>query len=410
MKILLLSLNFWPEKIGIGKYSAEMAFGLSERGHEVRVVCAPPYYPQWQIEAEYLSQGWTRQKVRSLEVWRVPLWVPRRVTGLSRLLHLLSFGVSVWPALLAQSAWKPDVVFCVAPALFSAPAGWLSALWFGAETWLHMQDFELDAALGLAMLPFRHLWLPLARAWESWLLRRFGRVSSLSPAMCALAQAKGVNPARLRLLPNWVDTDRVFPSTAPNPLRLALRLPEGRPIVLYHGNMGFKQGLETVIEAARWLQGQASVLFFLLVGEGAARKALQERALGLDNLLFAPLQPEENLNDLVNLADIHVLPQRREAADLVMPSKLTTMLASGKPVVACAFPETQLEKTLRSCGLIVPPEDPQALAQALLALAQDPARATALGQAGRAYAQTHYSRAAILDQLSQELQNRPYST
>lgn len=410
MKILLITLNFWPEKIGIGKYSGEMAQGLAQRGHDVRVISAPPYYPHWQVQADYLPQGWRRETISGLQVWRCPLWVPRKVTGLSRLLHLFSFGLAVWPAALAQGKWKPEVVFCVAPTLFSAPAAWVAARLFGAETWLHVQDFEMDAALGLGIFTGGKLLLPLARAWESLALRHFGRVSSLSASMCARAQAKGVAPQRLRLLPNWVDTEQIFPFDGPNPLRQSLNLPSTAQIALYHGNMGLKQGLETVIDAARLLEKQFPSLFFLLTGEGAARPTLKRRAQGLTNLQFAPLQEEENLNLLVNLADMHVLPQRRGAADLVMPSKLTTMLASGKPVVAGALPGTQLQQTLQSCGELVPPEDPQALAQALMALAQNPARRAALGQAGRRLAEENFSRHKILDRLSLELQARPYST
>lgn len=405
MKILLLSLNFPPELIGIGKYSGTMTEYLRQNGFEVRVVTAPPYYPQWKVFGGYSNWRYTREMWQGVPVWRVPLWVPRRVTTLTRILHLLSFGLACFPAMLGQLSWRPDVVLCVTPALFSAPAAWLVARMCGAKAWLHVQDFEMDAAFALGFFTDGKLMLRLARNIERWLLFRFDHISSISENMVRLLLQKGVQKERAYFFPNWVDVQSIYPLETPNPLRTEFGIGEEKKIVLYHGNMGYKQGLDTVIESARLLEDSAPDILFVLCGEGAERTHLETLANGLSNLIFVPLQPAEKLNELANLADIHILPQRKEAADLVMPSKLTTMLASGKPVIACVASGTQIERVVSPVGKILPPEDAQTLSTAILDLMRNPAERARLGASARHYACQFLSSEPILSEFASRLQN-----
>jgi len=179
VKILIHGINFAPELTGIGKYSGEMAEWLAERGHDVRVVTAPPYYPQWRI-AEGYANRWGREQCGNLGVYRCPLWVPARPSGLKRLLHLASFAVSSFPIMLSQCFWRPDVVMVVEPALMCAPQALLVARLSGARGWLHVQDFEVDVAFDLGMI--RDGWLrKFVSGIEQWLMRRFDRISTLSP-------------------------------------------------------------------------------------------------------------------------------------------------------------------------------------------------------------------------------------
>ncbi|GAB4502662.1 MAG: WcaI family glycosyltransferase [Anaerolineales bacterium] len=403
MKILVLGLNFPPEIISIGKYTGEMVDFLAAQGVELRVITAPPYFPQWKILPGYSGWRYQRERRGAVQIWRCPLWVPRRVSGISRSLHLLSFALSSLPAALAQLRWKPDVVLCVIPTLPSAINAWLLARLSGAKAWLHIQDFELDVAFGLKMLPGANLLRRAAQTLETFILTRFERVSTISEKMLALARQKGVPADKTRLFPNWVDSAEIHPLPGPNPLRQKFRLPEQAKIVLYHGSMGHKQGLEIVEKVARLLEKSAPDIFFLLCGDGAARPELESAARGLPNLKFLPLQPPETLNLLVNLADIHLLPQRGDAADLVMPSKLTSMLASGKAVIACARPDSQIGEIVGQVGLLSPPEDAAALAEAILALSRSPTERARLGQAGRRYAETHLDRQIILNNFLKEL-------
>ena len=278
MRILIHGINFSPELTGIGKYSGEMAEWLSAQGHEVRVVTAPPYYPQWRVAEGY--SGWryrrescdpglprrlhllamTKQwiatsampprnggvgchreaagrgdpvggnEVKStglpcrcaprndgVMVFRCPLWVPAKPSGLKRVLHLASFALSSFPIMPSQIFWRPDVVLVIEPPLMGAPVALLVARLSGARAWLHVQDFEVDAAFDLGIIQFRRL-----RKWvlsiEQWLMRSFDQVSTISPRMLEKLLDKGVASGKAMLFPNWVDTGVIFPLDTASPV------------------------------------------------------------------------------------------------------------------------------------------------------------------------------------------------
>ena len=158
-----------------------------------------------------------------------------------------------------------------------------------AKSWLHVQDFELDAALGLQILPGLGAATHLAQKAESALYRSFDCVSTISRRMLARLREKGVDPDRAVLFPNWVDTRQIYPINGYNVLRRELELDDRQSIILYSGNMGQKQGLEVLVEAARKLVNDRRLLF-LLCGEGAARYQLTQLASDLPNVRFLPLQ------------------------------------------------------------------------------------------------------------------------
>lgn len=403
MKLLVYGINFAPELTGIGKYTGEMVAWLAARGHEVRVVTAPPYYPDWAVWPDYSGWRYTREDWHGATIFRAPLWVPRKVTGLKRLVHLASFALSSIPALLAQWRWKPDLVWVTEPPLFCTPAALAFARLRSAKAWLHIQDYEVDAAFELGLLKGAGA-RAFVSAVERGLMRRFDHISTISLRMMERASGKGTEDARLVSLPNWADVSAVQPLRAASPYRAELGIEPDAVVALYSGNMGAKQGLELLAELARLLQHQPG-LEFVFCGNGAGRADLMQRCEKVANVRFLDLQPVERLGDLLGLADIHLLPQRADAADLVMPSKLTGMLSSGRPVVAGARAETQLGKVVAQCGLAVPPDDARAFADAVLRLASQPALRAELGLRARAFAEAHFDRDAVLQQFERDLQS-----
>lgn len=406
MKIVLSSLNFAPELTGIGKYSGEMAEALVSRGHEVVVVCAHPYYPHWQRAAGYPALGWRIERPRpGLTVVRCPLYVPGRPSGLRRLLHLASFAAAALPVMLALSLWRPALVFAVVPALFTAPAALLCARLAGARAWLHVQDFELDAAFELGML--RGTWLRrVVGAVERRVLRGFDHVSTISRRMLRQLASKGVPLDQGRLLPNWVNLTAVRPLPRAGGLRASLGIGEDQVVCLFSGTMNRKQGLPVLLQAMDLLQRRDVVL--VLCGSGEVRGVLQAAAAGRTDVRLLELQPAERLNELLNMADIHLLPQLAGAADLVMPSKLSGMLASGRPVIAAAMPGTEIARAVEGRGLRVAPGDAGGFARAIASLADDPAQRAQLGLAARAYAEQALGLDGLLARLEQALvEHRP---
>ena len=398
MKIVLLTLNFAPELTGIGKYSGEMAAELVRRGHEVSVVCAPPYYPAWRVGDGYDAGSYqTERPTPGLTIHRCPIWIPARPTGLRRILHLASFALSSLPVLLKLVGWRPQIVFVVAPALFCAPAGWLTARLSGARAWLHIQDFEIDAAYQLGLLR-QPLLRSGALAVERLLMRSFDTVSTISRRMMRQFATKGIALHQTALLPNWVDLSQVRPTGRSPALRAALGIGEDRLVCLYSGTLNRKQGLGVIVDTARLMQEQPELLF-VICGNGELRGSLEDAARDLPNVRFLDLQPTSELNALLNMADIHLLPQLRGAADLVMPSKLVGMLASGRPVIAGAAPGTETASIVGHCGIVVEPECAEQIADAIESLLLDPQRAGRLGTQARAYAERVLDSNVIFGQL-----------
>ncbi len=402
MRLLILGLNYAPEPIGVGRYTAEFASWLRKRGHEVRIIAAPPYYPAWQVKAPYTARRYQLERRPEGTVLRCPLWVPTRPTALHRILHLLSFALSAFvPTLWQAVRWRPDLVWTVEPTAFNAPTALLAARLAGGKACMHVQDFELEAACRLCMRLSPRL-ARGARALYGWMLRRFDLVSTISRRMRWRLAALGVPLERLRLCPNWVDAGTIRPLATASPMRAALGLDARHVVVLYAGNMGEKQGVETLAALADRLAAEPS-LRLVLCGDGVLRSWLESRTTGRANVVWLPVQPEERLNDLLNLADIHLIPQRPEAEQFALPSKLGGILASGRPVVAQAT-GGEVAAAARRCGIVVPPGDAAAMAQAIIDLARDPIRRRRLGRAARQLAENRFDATTILDSYSRQLE------
>lgn len=372
MKILVYGINYSPELTGIGKYTGEMVEWMAREGHDVRVITAPPYYPQWKVGARYSAWRYRREE-GDATVWRCPLYVPKQPSTLKRLLHLGSFALSSFFPLMAQRRWKPDRIIGVVPTLFCTPGMRLLAKLSGARTLLHIQDYEVDAMLGLGLAGNGKTGkvAQLASAFERSGLHNVDNVSTISRSMMNKAQEKGVAAEKVIFFPNWsevarfqkVNDDEVIS------LRQQLGLPDDKKIILYSGNIGEKQGLENVIAAAEQLRDQP--LVFAIVGQGGGKARLEKmvRERDLHNVLFFPLQPYEALPALLKMGDCHLVVQKRGAADAVLPSKLTNILAVGGNAVITAEPETELGQLCDSfagIAVCVEPESVDALVAGII--------------------------------------------
>jgi len=403
MRVLVLGINYAPDLIGVAKYNAELCESLAARGHDVRVVTAPPYYPDWKVPEGYRSLRSATQRCNNVDVTRTPVYVPGKPSGVKRLIHHASFLISATaPVLATATRWRPDVIFAVAPSLLSAPLATLAARTVGAASWLHVQDLEVDVAFGLGMLKqgaIRKIMLGLERR----ILSAFDRVSTISPQMIRCLELKGLASERLCELRNWVDTDVVAPGPSQTSLRSSLNLKPTDIVALYSGALSHKQGLELIIEAAGAIRQSHPSLQFVICGNGPLKSKLTEMATGLTNVHFIDLQPVERLSELLSTADIHLLPQKAEVSDLVLPSKLAGMMASGRPIVAMAHPGTGLALEMTGSGLVVPPGDAHALRAAVIALAEDEALRSRFGTAARLRAEQKWDRALIIRSLEREL-------
>jgi colanic acid biosynthesis glycosyl transferase WcaI len=379
-RILIYGMNYTPELTGVGRYSGELGQHLAEQGVEVEVVTTPPHYPGWSVRDGYRNR-YSVERLARQQVFRCPLVLRRKMSGVWRLLAPLSFSLTSAPVVLWRIlARRPNTVICVEPTLFSSPLALLAAKFVGARTVLHVQDLEIDAAFAVGHLSNARL-KSLAFGIEKMLLRGFDIVVTISSQMRLRLSEKSVKEDRLMVVRNWVDLDKIVPLPGPNSFRAELGLPTSQYVVLYAGNIGPKQALDLVIDAAEETLSDPEITY-VIAGDGPAKAALVAR--GLSNVKFLPLQPEDRLCELLNLADLHILPQRGGVADLVLPSKLGGMLASDKPLLVQADEGTELFSFLNGVALLVPTGESLALAAAISNAKQSGARS--LSGRGRALA------------------------
>jgi colanic acid biosynthesis glycosyl transferase WcaI len=372
------------------------------------VVTAPPYYPEWQVNSDYSGLYYQTEKFDNLTVFRSPLWVPQKPKTFTRLLHLASFALSSIPQLLRQLSWQPDVIICIAPSFFCAPATLLFSKLSHSRSWLHIQDFEIDAMFGLGMMGNSGVLARFALGIERFLLRRFDRVSSISRSMCSSLQAKGVAEQAIVLFPNCVDTDFITPQADGSKYRRLWGFKPTDKIVLYSGNLGKKQGLMIILEAAEVLES-INDLHFVIVGEGVYKSALEETAREkmLKNVHFYPLQPHEALPDLLCMADVHLVIQKRGAADAVMPSKLTGILAVGGYSIITADADTELGRLVREnpgIATLIEPENTEELVTAIMELALKSQNQNGnYNHIARRYAEENIGKESVLGKFELEL-------
>jgi len=362
--VVVYGMNYAPEIAGVGRYTGEIAEYLAAEGMHVTVVTTPPHYPGWKVRPGYRNR-YSTAKENGVRIVRAPLVLKERMGGLWRLLAPLSFAITSAPVVFWQIVRRrPDTVFCVEPTLFAAPVAQFAARLVGAQTLLHVQDLEVDAAFAVGHLGEKGWLKKLGYGFERLTLRRFDKVITISNRMAEKLAEKGIRRERLSVIRNWVDLSHIYPMEEVSSYRAELGFTEEDFVVLYSGNIGAKQGLNVLLDAAESLKDDKSI-HFVIAGEGPVKAELLARYGALGNVRFLPFQPHARLNEFLNMPDLHVLPQDRGAADLVLPSKLGGMLASGRPILVTADDQTELAEFLDGYALVTPPGEAAPLAAAV---------------------------------------------
>jgi colanic acid biosynthesis glycosyl transferase WcaI len=353
MKILIYGINYSPELTGVGKYTGEMSEWMAKKGHQVKIITAPPYYPEWKISSKYENK-YSRSFEKNIEIIRCPIYVPKRRSPVLRILHLISFSLSSFLYVLKNIWWKPDVVIQVIPTIFCSAQTLLLCKFSGAKSIIHIQDYEIDAMYGLSMMKNKYL-KKIIYIIEKKILKSFDLVSTISEEMMQKALQKGVSVNKIIFFPNWVEVNRFLKVSPSVEYIKKLGLDPNKKIILYAGNMSEKQGLEIILHVAKSFLNQKNV-HFLLVGDGSEKIKLQKLAkeMNLINLNFAPLQAYEDLPILLKSVDCHLIVQKSGIAGSVLPSKLTNILASGVNSVITARKNTSLGRLcVKNSGISV---------------------------------------------------------
>lgn len=406
--IAIVGINYFPELTGIPVYTTGMAEYLVQKGFDVIVYTAFPYYPDWLKHEGNRGKYFKKEVINNVKLRRSYVYVPNPVTTLKRIIHELSFVLS--SAVNYLMGPRADLTIVVSPPLFIGLPVLLLARLKCSRVLFHVQDLQPDAAIELGMLKDR-VFAGILRKIEKAIYDLADSISTISSGMLERILKKGVDREKSFLLRNWGNDDVVFPQGKDTDYRLRYSL-NGKFVVLYAGNFGVKQGLDVVVQAAEKLRHRSDIQF-LMAGNGAVKTQLVQYVnfKGLSNITFLPPQPFERLSNLLATADVSIVPQRKEAKNIVLPSKLLNIMASARPVIATAEADSELGRVIdnANCGLLVEPENADELAKAVIYLKDHPEEADAFGTNGRGYMVKHLTKKQILDGFVQKIDELMYS-
>jgi colanic acid biosynthesis glycosyl transferase WcaI len=404
MNLVILCPHFEPDVAPTGSVMTRIAHELIDRGHRLHVVTALPWYQRHAIEP-----GWEGGLVRTehTEWGRISRVNPFPTDKRNIPARAVAFGGFTALATLVGLATpiRPDGVLAMSPPLTLGPAGAAVALGRRVPLVFNIQDVFPDVAVELGLLTGART-IAAARWLERRSYRRSDAVTVLSEDLADNVRIKitqGLSAerarrqaAKVRVIPNFVDTEHIVPSGTDNDYRREHGL-IGRQVVMYAGNVGLSQSLDLVIAAARAFLETRPEVMFVINGGGAARPTLEAEAAGLSNLRFVDMAPIERLPEVLAAADVHVVPLRTGLARSSVPSKMYSILAAGRPILASVDEGTEVSRTVEqaSAGVAVAPDDPEAFIDALGRMLDDADGRRRMGEAARRFVVDWASPAAV---------------
>ena len=404
MRVVVIGINYPPEVAGIAPQTAALCSHLVARGNDVYMLTARPHYPVWRVFCGYRQRGLMQQTLEGVRVLRLPSYIPTRPGALvHRLLYDGSFALVA--AVTAFCVPRADVYVYVGSQPAVAVATALVAR-IKRRPWVaKVADLAVNAGAAVGMIRSPTL-ARLLRSFEYATYKRADAVLVLTEGFAEELTSHGLSEHRLHIVRDSEDLAGLTPTTGRQEARQRHGLDPDRPLITHIGSIGRKQGLQVAVQAA---DGDLTGACWLLVGDGPERETI-ERAAPAGRMRFLPFLPRPQLADLLAASDLALLTQRRQVIEAVIPSKLITYMAAGLPVVASVHTDSEAARLIRKagCGLVVEPETPDALRDAVAELLADPARRRELGAAGRSFAAREFDRptvvarqAAVLDSIAQ---------
>jgi colanic acid biosynthesis glycosyl transferase WcaI len=404
MKITVCGINYSPELIGIAVYNTDFCKFMAGAGHQVTVVTGFPYYPGWRKRPGDSGKLYATEKSDRATIQRCWQYVPAKPAVFNRMVHEASFTLTSAIKLLFLPA--PDVYVVISPPLLLGLVAAFLSMIKRRPFLYHVQDLQPDAALRLGMLK-PGLLADLLFAISYFAYEHAARVSSISKAMCDSIQSQGVSAAKVIYWPNWVDISSASEVQRRGAWKERFGIPSAKRIVSYAGNIGAKQGLEMLIDAAAVVQETHPDVLIVMAGDGAAaddmRRICAEKRV--ENVLFQNVLSKEDHAALLTDSDLCVIPQKRGSSAAFLPSKLLKILAMGRPIVTNADSDGALYAAVAEggFGVCAEPGDPKSLANAIIELLSNPERLAKLGSAGQQYVM-QFERTNVLSRIEKVLQ------
>ena len=403
MRILVLTINYWPERTGIGAVLTRRCEYLASVGHEVTVCTGMPYYPEWQVYPGYERKLILREKRNGVNILRSWIWVPSKVTSAKRVVFEASFLAS--SLLRALGSSKPDLLLIESPPLGLGLSAIFLSKWWKIPYVFDVMDLQPDAAADLGMLPKPVL--PLLYRLETMAYRNASLISTVTGGMRQKIVEKGISPDKVVVVPPPADNSLFAVGNVVEGHEFRRKNGfEGKFLVTHTGNMGVKQGLDVMLDAALQLRDQREFAF-VLAGDGAMKPRLQERAaaLNLANLTFLPLQDHPEYLQMLAATDMALIVQQSSVSDIVFPSKTVTLLSAARAVAASVSANSEIGRVICESGggIVTEPENVEALSAAINDFFKYPAKRLAMGQAGRQYALENWDENRVLSRLEWHL-------
>ena len=389
--ITFISLNYAPEDSAIGLYSSQWVEFLESNGHNVTVVTAFPYYPQWEVYKNYKPKPlFYKESNGKTTILRYKQYVPKVPTFFKRIVHLIDFTLGSFINLFKIK--NCDLVISVVPFTSSAFLGWVQKKRFNSKLWVHIQDFEFDAALQTGVSKNTNALFSLLFKIESWILNKATVSSTISHSMLDKLSQK--TKSSTFYLPNWIDQTTIDPLKS-NPHEYTK---SNKTTLLYSGNIGDKQDWDSFIKFCNDLDKNRYDV--IIVGDGAKKEWVLENTTSLSNVTYYPPVPYNELSDLLCSTDIHLLFQKPDLLDTVMPSKVLGMMASAKPSIIIGHKDSEINSTFKStdAGLFFDHYSKEVISQ-LDQLSSKSTRMKDMGANSRAYVVSNFSRQMILSRM-----------
>ena len=395
MRVLVICPHYAPDTAPTGVVMTEIAEQLIALGHELHIVTSLPWYENHEIEPAWKGRPWRREQTDWGSITRVHPFPMDKTNIPARALGFAGFTVMAFLGALFQRR-RPDVVLTMSPPLTLGVPGWIIARLRRAACVFNVQDIFPDVAVEVGAISSPRV-ISVLRALESFVYKRADAVTVLSSDLRDNVAAKigRQDPAKVRVIPNFVDTERIRPAAPDTAYRREVGAGD-RTVVMYAGNIGFSQPLELVLDTARRWTDRDDVLF-VINGGGSERARLEAAAHDLDSVVFVDFQPPDRLPEVLASGDIHLIALRTGLARSSVPSKLYSILAAGRPVFASIDPGTEVSRVLdeNRCGVSVPPEDLDAFESALAALVAATDERRGMGERGRTFVESWASPAAV---------------
>lgn len=396
-KITIIGINYFPEDTAIGLYTTQLAQYLVENNFDVDVITGFPYYPAWRINESYKSKGkFYQETINGVNIFRYKQYVPKKPNFIKRILHLLDFSIGTF--FNTFKIKETDLVLCVVPFIGSVFIGKILAKFKKAKLWIHVQDFEFDAATDSNLVGNKNIIFNTLFFIEKKLLKSADFISTISTSMVKKLENK-VPETRNELLSNWVDANFI----QPNNYKTHTYLKSSKFKILYSGNIGEKQDWDLFIKFAKEIE-KLNDVEIVVVGNGSKRIWLEESLLDLDNIRFYSPVPYNELSNLLCSADLHILFQKVDVIDTVMPSKILAMMSSAKPSLITGNIQSEVSSIIKESksGMYFDSQDCKPLIDFVFELKSEKNLQKQYGESARSYVIENYSKSKILEQFKIE--------